>query len=180
MAPHQVFTFIVSGDLAAFDLEIISFNVFVIWFIDCLKTTLLEKNYFFFRYHKICLCSCHRTIIIFGYEMHKNRKPVLVLWNRCTEKIKYEYRKIYSSTLNMKYKAWCPLPIKESSKMWIELLNFPATFILTSDFRISCHYKLSLSFISFQSQVQVHAVPYLIPCTNMCLMGEHLSIYILN
>lgn len=79
--------------------------------------------------------------------MHKNRKPVLVLWNRCTEKIKYEYRKIYSSTLNMKYKAWCPLPIKESSKMWIELLNFPATFILTSDFRISCHYKLSLSLI---------------------------------
>ena len=24
----------------------------------------------------------------------------------------------------------------------------------------------------FQSHVQVHAVPYLIPCTNMCLMGE--------
>ena len=102
MAPHQVFTFIVSDDLVAFDFDIMTFNVFVIWFIDCLKMTML-KNWFLFKRRKICLCSCHRTfIVIFGYEMHKYRKLVLVLWNRCNEKIKYEKRKIYSSTLNMK------------------------------------------------------------------------------
>ena len=87
----------------------------------------------------------HNNIWLWNAQKQKTRTSVMEQVYR--ENQVWIKEKIYSSTLNMKYKAWCPLPIKESSKMWIELLNFPATFILTSDFRISCHYKLSLSLI---------------------------------
>ena len=71
MAPHQVFTFIVSDDLVAFDFDIMSFNGFVIWFIDCLKMTMLQKLISFLNTKKpVYFMSLYLRIVIFGYLMH--------------------------------------------------------------------------------------------------------------